>query len=167
MTTTNRPSGICADSLTQIQADCHRIAREHGWWTTPEDKSVPVKLALIHSEVSEALEEYRDAHPADDLAKIRYEFKATDRVPKDAVIRKAFGKMYAQIGDGPSFEFDQTTAYDLGYDVKPIGFAIELADAMIRIMDLAGHLGIDLTAAITEKMAYNETRPLRHGGKTI
>lgn len=36
--------------------------------------------------------------------------------------------------------------------------AVELADAVIRIADLCGHLGIDLEAAIDLKMAYNETR---------
>jgi NTP pyrophosphatase (non-canonical NTP hydrolase) len=35
---------------------------------------------------------------------------------------------------------------------------VELADAVIRIADLAGALGLDLGAAIAEKMAYNATR---------
>jgi NTP pyrophosphatase (non-canonical NTP hydrolase) len=49
------------------------------------------------------------------------------------------------------------------------GFAnldIELADCVIRILDFCGARGIDLGAAIVAKMAYNGTRPLRHG-KTI
>jgi len=35
---------------------------------------------------------------------------------------------------------------------------VELADAVIRIGDLAGALGLDLGAAITEKLAYNAQR---------
>lgn len=35
---------------------------------------------------------------------------------------------------------------------------VELADAMIRIADLAGAMGMDLGGAIVEKMAYNEVR---------
>lgn len=35
---------------------------------------------------------------------------------------------------------------------------VELADAMIRIGDLAGYLGLDLGGAIEEKMAYNLIR---------
>jgi len=35
---------------------------------------------------------------------------------------------------------------------------VELADAMIRICDLAGALGMDLGGAIQEKLAYNATR---------
>lgn len=38
------------------------------------------------------------------------------------------------------------------------GIEVELADAAIRIFDLAGALGYDLGAAIAEKMAYNATR---------
>lgn len=36
---------------------------------------------------------------------------------------------------------------------------VELADAVIRIADLAGALGLDLGGAIAEKMAYNQHRP--------
>ena len=35
---------------------------------------------------------------------------------------------------------------------------VELADAAIRIFDMAGGLGLDLGAAIVEKMNYNATR---------
>ena len=35
---------------------------------------------------------------------------------------------------------------------------VELADAMIRIHDLAGYLELDLGGAIIEKMAYNQKR---------
>jgi len=35
---------------------------------------------------------------------------------------------------------------------------VELADAIIRICDLAGALGLDLPGAITEKMEYNDNR---------
>lgn len=36
---------------------------------------------------------------------------------------------------------------------------VELADAMIRIADLAHYLNLDLGAAIIEKMEYNSSRP--------
>ena len=35
---------------------------------------------------------------------------------------------------------------------------VELADAMIRIADLAGALGLDLGGAVEEKMAFNAIR---------
>lgn len=36
---------------------------------------------------------------------------------------------------------------------------VELADAVIRIADLAGALGLDLGGAVVEKMAFNAVRP--------
>lgn len=48
-------------------------------------------------------------------------------------------------------------------DGKPEGIAVELADAVIRIADLCGALGIDLEEVIAKKMGYNESRPYRHG----
>jgi hypothetical protein len=48
-------------------------------------------------------------------------------------------------------------------DGKPEGFGTELADAVIRIAELAEHLGIDLTSMVRMKMRYNEGRPKKHG----
>ena len=104
--------------IKELQIASHAIAVTKGWWE--EDRNVGELLALIHSEVSEALEEWRID---EDLAVIRME------------------------GD------------------KPVGFAVELADTLIRICDLAESAGIDLNAALQIKMAYNATRPWRHGGK--
>lgn len=50
---------------------------------------------------------------------------------------------------------------------KPEGVASELADVLVRIGDVAGLYGIDLEAAVAEKLAYNKTRPARHGGKKL
>lgn len=36
---------------------------------------------------------------------------------------------------------------------------VELADAVIRIFDLAGRAGYDVVGAIYEKLEYNKTRP--------
>lgn len=39
----------------------------------------------------------------------------------------------------------------------------EMADAMIRLMDLAGYLGFNLGRAICKKAGYNTTREYKHG----
>ena len=41
----------------------------------------------------------------------------------------------------------------------------ELADIIIRALDTAHQLGIDIHSAVTKKMEYNLSRPYRHGNK--
>ena len=40
---------------------------------------------------------------------------------------------------------------------------IELADTIIRILDLAGHLSLPLSSAILDKHNFNTSRPPKHG----
>ena len=42
-------------------------------------------------------------------------------------------------------------------------FEVEMADALIRLLDLAAATGCSLSTAVRDKMAVNETRPARHG----
>jgi NTP pyrophosphatase (non-canonical NTP hydrolase) len=42
-------------------------------------------------------------------------------------------------------------------------FEDEIADAVIRLLDLSAGLGIDLEKHINEKVKYNENRPKLHG----
>lgn len=46
---------------------------------------------------------------------------------------------------------------------KPEGFSIEIADAVIRLLDLCGALDIDIEQAIMLKHEYNVNRPHMHG----
>ena len=55
---------------------------------------------------------------------------------------------------------------ELYYDKdKPEGMFVELADAVIRILDFCEHHKVDLEHLIALKHQYNKTRPYRHGGK--
>ena len=42
---------------------------------------------------------------------------------------------------------------------------IELADIIIRVLDMSAFYGFDISGAIRAKVEYNATRPDRHGGK--
>lgn len=66
-------------------------------------------------------------------------------------------------------EFRDGRAVSLVYEKngKPEGIPVELADVVIRIADFCGLYAIDLESALELKLAYNETRPYRHGGKVI
>jgi len=118
-------------NLNELRDECHAIARAKGWHGEqcgavvfpPNDREgrFPELLALVHSEVSEALEAYREGKP---IAEFRVTMAGTQA-----------------------------------------GIPSELADILIRVLDICGLYGVDIGRAVQEKMAFNKTRPFRHGGK--
>lgn len=51
---------------------------------------------------------------------------------------------------------------------KPVSLTCaeeELADIIIRALDTAEQLGINIESAVARKHEYNKSRPFRHGGK--
>lgn len=54
-----------------------------------------------------------------------------------------------------------------GSNGKPEGVPSELADIVIRVLDTAASLNIDIEDAIRQKVEYNVSRPYRHGGKLL
>ena len=100
--------------LREIMDRINKYAHDKGWWSRPREFGT--LIALVHSELSEALEAER-------------ENKQSDKIP----------------------EFT--------------GVEEELADTVIRILDMAAELKLDLIGALKAKMDYNDSRPYRHGGK--
>jgi len=127
--------------LDIFQEEIHQLAKEKGWWkdadecnecgacgycdprkTGNEIAHILAKLALIHSEVSEAIEAVR--------------------IDGDIILP------YKENG-------------------KPEGAAIELADAVIRILDLLERHAIKLSYCMRLKHEYNKERSYKHGNKYI
>lgn len=128
--------------------------RQQGEVSLPQ---VALKLALIHGEISEALEELRDdprkldtyinvpgigALWVEDLEHLKAEQLRDIAIALDCEPWQIAAKMQTK---------------------KPEGFVVELADAVIRVLDLAGALGVDLESAMLAKHDYNKSRPYRHG----
>lgn len=148
-TETQWMQGECSTLNNMVKA-IHENAVAHGWWEG--SRSFPEIIALIHSELSEALEEYRAGRP------MLYHICTSSNGETLALCDADIAKHHCGVVDCVECE---------DYDVKPEGIAVELADALIRILDYCGHEHIDIDAIVREKHEYNKTRPYRHGGKIV
>ncbi len=116
-------------AFQQMTEDIKQINVEKEWRT--EEGSTPGRkfgddMALLHTEVSEAFEAFRQ-WGLEDATEIMY----SNTLP------------------------------------KPEGVGSEFADVLIRLIDMADRHGIDLVQEYHRKMAFNRTRPFRHGGKAL
>ena len=96
-----------ANNINEVSNICHGLAVDAGWHDKPREAGT--MLALIHSEVSEALEGFRK------------------NINDDHLTHRKMAE-------------------------------VELADAVIRIFDLAGSQGFDIGQALIEKLIFNTSR---------
>lgn len=127
------------EPLNKLAQQVHQNAIDKGFFD--KEKNIGEMLCLIHSEVSEALEADR-----------KEQFYIGDI---DALIG---GDIYPERDD---------ENFKRGFESCGIknSFQDELADIIIRVMDLAAYKGIDLEKHIAAKMRYNSLRPHKHGKK--
>lgn len=120
-------------TIDQLIKRAHETAKSKGFHDDPQPFAV--YLALIHSEVSEALEADRKNE--------RFNPNTCDleilAERSDADFKEKFEKKV------------KNTVED------------ELADIVIRVFDLAGLMGVDLESHIKAKLRYNATRGHKHG----
>jgi hypothetical protein len=128
--------------LDFIRDQVHATAIDKGWWENGERNFGEV-IALMHSELSEAYEEYRNGHAMNEV------YYRHELVP----------------GSDFEIEVDSETEVTFKKPGKPEGIPVELVDVLIRIFDWAGYYKISLGEILAKKMHYNTTRPYRHGGK--
>ena len=130
----------------ELAAIIHENAVAHGWRDT--ERSFAEVVALIHSELSEALEEYRSGKPNLWFACI----------PTD--IFNGCRNMTHSESEKGVLGCAKTTEFCRYKDKKPEGIIVELADAIIRILDYCGYSGIDIEMALEERKAGFNTYTL-------
>lgn len=124
-----------SNNLNELAKEIYDNSVSKGFYEEPIETGT--RLALIHSEVSEALE--------------------ADRMG-----------LHAQPGivnyvNDPNSSDEYFKAQFKG-NIKDT-FEDELADAIIRCLDLAAHKGIDIESHVRAKMRYNSLREHKHGKK--
>lgn len=122
--------------MKTLQIEAHTNAKDKGFWKG-EAANIPTKLMLIVSEISEALE----AHRNNKFANTLYGIRALNLIIEN-----------------------ENFIYSFEQKIKDT-FEDELADAVIRILDLAEYYDINLEEHIKAKMRYNSMRPCMHGKK--
>jgi hypothetical protein len=165
------------NELNDFAKEIYRNAVNHGWWE--EERPWAEIVSLIHSELSEALEEYRAGR---ELMRIYYDDKP-EGIPielADAVIRilDYCGHEKVDIAEEiksirvghTSMELPEliagchyyvSGAYRNKKSYMPIYFALCIDEIDFWFKEQGG----ELMAAVKLKHEYNKTRPYRHGGK--
>lgn len=195
------------NKITELVQKAHQNAIDKGWWEEP--RTYGELIALVHSEVSEALEDYwAGCSPYATW----YEKKCGDEIKRsDEFVNDTWKPcgIPSEMADVCIRIFDIAGKYEWGsllekevhslrgmkvneiWDESPFAgklsmlhvvlsksleshYAINISETILQLAGavvaaelIAQEYGIDLERAIAEKMAYNATRPQRHGGKVL
>lgn len=162
-------------NLKQFAKEIHATAVDKGWWPE-EGRAFSEMIANIHSEVDEAWREWVHNHGTSEtyytMDSSRIPYGQEDHVAISTMAAKwsrfqhylnSDGSAFAQTPPEPT-KVEVATLVSLGI-LEPHGIPTELADIMIRVLDLFDAFGLDADEVVREKMNYNLTRKQRHGGK--
>ena len=126
-------------TLSDLIEEIRNLNTEKGWREHFDQYAIPPRtgpwfaayVALAQSELSEALDAYRDKEWSDSKEVIAPEDYRGDPVR------------------------------------KPIGVGPELADALIRILDMVDIWNVDIEWELERVLAFGWTRPYQHGGRVL
>jgi len=132
-------------NIKETAKEIHEINKSKGFYDT--EKNIGEMLMLVVSEISEALEADRQPIISPVTGE---EFNVTGRVKEyiDNLLKT-----------------DVTTFMSTFEEGIKNSFSDEIADAIIRLLDLAEYKNIDIEWHIRAKMNYNKNRPRLHNKK--
>lgn len=190
-------------TLAQMTAEIREVNVEKGWRPAgggPGANTFGDYVALLHSEVSEALEAYRDHRLEDATSFIKAgDMAVMDRIaaehrypPKPEGVGSELADVLIRLLDMCDVFGVVVSGYERhedvrAMDVRPLDLVsfgdwitalhVYISKAAERRSDLplvlrmlvtmTRYYGIDLTAEVERKIAYNRTRSFQHGGRTL
>lgn len=125
------------NSLNQLSKQVHQNNVEKGFWEG--QKNVGELLMLVVSELGEAIEAHR-----------KQKFSL-------------FHRLKQRIIDDYDWQNPNLTIKSFFEEDIKDTFQDEIADTIIRLLDLSAGLGIDIGWHIDQKLNYNKTRAYKHG----
>lgn len=134
-------------TLNQLRDEIHENAKNKGFWDSPRETGTLLMLCV--SELAEAMEADR-----------KDRFSKIDRFDK----KLKTSRVIFENKDIEGLTPERSWIAIFEECIKDT-FEDELADNIIRILDLCGARGIDIDKHIELKMKYNETRERMHGKK--
>lgn len=126
-------------SIDDVQMDIHKWAKRKGWW------ELPAKLQEL-VDGDDEIAQWVGTHVI---------------AAKLLLVVSEVCEAFEELRNGHSI----IETYE--HEGKPEGFGIELADAGIRLLDLAEWCKLNTEQMMRIKMAYNDTREHKHGGKLV
>ena len=167
-------------NLTEIAKEIHENAVAHGWWE--EDRPGYEIIALIHSEWSEVLEEYRAGRPMiyegeggkpegiaveliDGVIRILDYIAACKETHRldlslyEYMQPVALPELVAHLHDFTSRSWLISYSDGMGIDARILSINVK------AVFDWIDRQGLAPLEILKKKHEYNKTRPYRHGGK--
>jgi NTP pyrophosphatase (non-canonical NTP hydrolase) len=150
-------------TIKGVMKEAHETALSKGWWRETHPRTLGDVLMTFQEEILEAFREFNNKNLVNQTVgemvhevKAFREFKQESEDDPDASLT------------GYTYELLSLFEFDWDRDThKPVGFVIELADLLIRVLDFCAFTDMPIEEALKEKLRYNKTRPRRHGGRTI
>lgn len=164
----------------KLQKEIHKLAMEKGWYVDGK-RGKKELLLLLHTEVAEAVEDYRRGNMTVGEKVQGFTEFDSDGIPvPSSAVKKPTG-FPTEIADIVIRAYDYKGAEAAGQIaaescdpvidlLQDVNYFLALGDvdtAIALCYAIATRCGFDLDAEVVKKHTFNRTRPNRHGGKVI